>query len=192
MTTRVSVTSTAIAKISRWCRVVRRSEDGAAAVEFGMTVPILVVVLLGIIELSMLMFATLMLDVGIRDAARFGLTGQGSDNPVGRMREIERIVQDRSMNLVENLDFKIYTYPGGFGTIDLGALDTATSVGILEEDVGGTILETIENGDGANEVVLYQAVGNYKLFTPLFPGFFNLEDGIRLEASHAFRNEPWE
>ena len=192
MTTRVSVTSTATAKILRWCRVVRRSEDGAAAVEFGMTVPILVVVLLGIIELSMLMFATLMLDAGVRDAARYGLTGQGRDDPVARLREIEQIVVDRSMNLVENVDFRIYTFSGGFGSIDMTALDTATVVSIIEQEIDGETVESVQDGDQANDIVLYRAQADYKLLTPLLPGFLEMNDGIRLEASHALRNEPWE
>lgn len=192
MTTRVSDTSTAIAKIPRWCRVVRRANDGTAAVEFGLTMPILIVVLLGIIELSMMMFATLMLDAGIRDAARYGLTGQGSDNPVARVREIERIVHDRSTNLVENLNFEIYTYTGGFGSIDLNALDTATTVSIQTEEVDGETVETVQNGDGANDIVLYRAVADYRLLTPLFTGFLDMDNGIRLDSSHAFRNEPWE
>lgn len=193
MTTKVSITLASVAKMSPRFRAARRCENGSAAVEFGLTMPVLILVLLGILELSLLTFANLMLDAGVREAARYGLTGQQNDDPVARYHEIERIVKDRSMDLVTNIDFQIYTFPGGFGSIDMTDLDSATSVEVREEDDGsGEMVEVIDNADGADDVVLYRAVADYVMMTPLFPGLVGFTDTITLEASFAFRNEPWE
>ncbi|NBC33829.1 MAG: hypothetical protein GVY13_14240 [Alphaproteobacteria bacterium] len=193
MTTRVSITSAAVAKISPRRRAVGRNEEGSAAVEFALTLPILLVVLLGIIELSMLTFANLMLDAGVRDAARYGLTGQQADQPAVRYNEIERLVRHRTAGLVTDLNFEIYTFPDGFGSIDMADLGSATQVTVQEQVNGdGDTVQTIENADGADQVVLYRAFGKYEMLTPVFPGFLNNDDSLTLEASFAFRNEPGE
>lgn len=193
MTTKVSITLAAVAKLSPRFRAARRSEDGSAAVEFALTMPVLILVLLGILELSLLTFANLMLDAGVRDAARYGLTGQQSESPVARYHEIERIVKDRSAELVTNIDFQIYTFSGGFGSIDMADLNSATAVEVREEvNSDGDTVEVIDNVDGSDDVVLYRAVADYVMLTPLFPGFLGYTDTITLEASFAFRNEPWE
>lgn len=193
MTTRVSITSVAVAKISPRCRAATCNESGGAAVEFALTLPVLLIVLLGIIELSMMSFANLMLDAGIRDAARYGLTGQQADQPVMRYNEIERLVHDRTAGLITDLDFQIYTFPGGFGAIDMENLDTSSMVTINEQlDEDGETVQTIENADGADQVVLYRALGTYEMITPVFPGLLGLTDNISLEANFAFRNEPGE
>ena len=190
MTTRVSVTSALGPKISPRMHAFCNTKNGATAVEFAITMPILVVLLLGIIEMSMLMFSTIMLDVGIRDAARYGMTGQGRNDPVARLREVERMILDGSEAYVDNIDFQIYRFPDGFGSMDIENLDPATAVQIASEEIDGSTVESVVNGDNPDEVVLYVVTADYQFL--LLPEIVGLIEEVQLEFSFAFRNEPGE
>ena len=59
--------------VRRWSR---REEEGAAAVEFGLIAPILVLLVFGIMSFGILFAQTLSLNNAARQGARFGAVGQ--------------------------------------------------------------------------------------------------------------------
>jgi len=60
----------------RLLRRFRKDDSGATVVELAMIFPVLVVVLVGIIEMSLGMFINTVVEGSLREASRLGLTGQ--------------------------------------------------------------------------------------------------------------------
>ena len=95
----------------RFLRRLCDREDGSPAIEFAFVAPILILMVIGTIEFGMIMFVTILMESGLRDAARYGITG----NEFGGMNRMERIVQiinDRTMGLVDinQADIQILVY----------------------------------------------------------------------------------
>ena len=60
--------------------IVRRNDDGSAAIEFSFTAPLLILTIVGIMEFSMILFLNSVLEGSLRDAAVSG--SQVSHQPV--------------------------------------------------------------------------------------------------------------
>lgn len=162
----------------------------AAAIEFALTLPVLILLVLGIIEFAMMTFVDVMLEAGLREASRYGITGSGSEDQVTRYRTIEQIVLDRTMNLAHNVNFQMQIF-GGFGDIGSG---TGTATTLVQEPNPSPPPDTIwvvYNPDDASSVVLYTVTADYRPLTPLLPSLLGWGDVIELTASVAVRNEPW-
>lgn len=56
-------------------------QRGSSAVEMAIVAPILLLMLVGLIELSLLFFADLSMQYAVREAARYAVTGQVNDDP---------------------------------------------------------------------------------------------------------------
>src|SRR5690242_1118362 len=84
----------------------RRHEDGASGIEFALIATPLVLTVIGMIEVAMILFADVLLEGGVRDAARFGITGQ---TPAGMTREamIRKIIGQRTIGLIDMNKIKI-------------------------------------------------------------------------------------
>ncbi len=185
----------------RFLRRLRDGEDGSPAAEFAFVAPILFLMVIGTIEFGMIMFVTILMESGLRDAARYGITG----NEFGSMNRMERIVQiinDRTMGLVDvnQADIQILVYPdfgvigqgedfvdgNGNGTYDAGETFTdANGNGVWDSDVG-------QSGPGASgQVVLYRIDYAWDLLTPLAAPLIGQNGKFTLSASIAVRNEPW-
>lgn len=179
-----------------------RSDRGAALVEFAFAAPILITMLLGIIEVAMVIFLNLMVESGVREAARFGLTGSERD---GYTREeyIINIVNERTMGLMEitadNLDVRVYesfeaiaeTEPyvdaNLNGAYDDGEPYTDTNGnGSHDEDPG-----TPGAGD-SGDIVVYRVTANWAVFTTYLADLLGDDGLFTISASVAVRNEPWE
>jgi Flp pilus assembly protein TadG len=61
-----------------------QNEDGTALLEFAFTFPILLTAVIGALEVMGLLFATALMEGGLREASRFGITGL---EPVGKSRQ---------------------------------------------------------------------------------------------------------
>src|SRR5688572_1975781 len=58
--------------LGRW----RSCETGATALEFALALPIMLMLILGMLEVAMVMFVSVSVEGGLREAARFGITGR--------------------------------------------------------------------------------------------------------------------
>jgi Flp pilus assembly protein TadG len=63
-----------------------RRADGATALEFALISPVLLLVTLGALEIGMMMFNMITIEGGLREAARYGTTGQQTTDD--RVQEI--------------------------------------------------------------------------------------------------------
>jgi len=189
-------------KILRRFISLRRNESGSPSIEFVFAAPVLILMAIGTIEFAMVMFVTVLMESSLRDAARYGITGQEPE-PGARLAAIMSIIEDRTIGLVDMDDAKIeiLSYPT-FGDINRseGYVD---GNGNGEYDAGETYTDENENGqwdedvgaEGAGEsgqVVVYRMEYDWPLMTLLLDHLIGQDGHITIKASIAVRNEPWE
>ena len=189
-----------------WVRQARRlggEEEGAAAIEFAVVGPVFFLAVVGLIEVAMIILVSILLEGGIRDSARFGLTGQQGQGGVTREAHIIATVRDATLGLVElepgQIETKVYPSFGDIGepeaftdgppfngTYDPGeAYQDTNGNGQWDEDMG------TPGAGGADDIVLYRVRAEWAALTPLFAPFLGEDGIIDLEASVAVRNEPF-
>ena len=179
-----------------------RDRRGVSAVEFAIMAPVLILTITGIMEVAMVLTVSSLLEGGLRDSARFGITG---NIPTGVTREeqIKKIIGDATIGLVDmttaTIDTLVYPsfadigQPEPFtdlnsnGTYDVGEPYTdINSNGQWDPDMGAAGL------GGPGEIVLYKIKYDLPLMTPLLSAIMGGSDNkVTLRASIAVRNEPF-
>jgi Flp pilus assembly protein TadG len=177
------------------------NRDGVAAIEFAVAAPIVTLSIAGLIEISMVMFISSLLEGGIRDASRFGITGYV---PPGTTREqqIRKLVGDATVGLIDMattiIDTKVYP---SFG--DVGQPEPYTdSNGNGHYDAGEPFTDVNGNGQwdpdmgaaglgGPGDIVVYTVTADWRLMTPLLVPLMGTGGHMSLSASVAVRNEPF-
>lgn len=153
-------------------KLARRS-DGATAIEFALVAPILFLFLFGIIELSLFMFASSVVEGATSNAARLSKTGaerSTADSPAERAQmdiaRLKELVLDRGAGVLKADNLTITTSPqGGSNSGTMGA---------------------------SGEIVIYNIAYEWDITTP-FMGEFLGEDGVvTIVASTAVVNEPFD
>ncbi|MHA1113029.1 MAG: TadE/TadG family type IV pilus assembly protein [Alphaproteobacteria bacterium] len=179
-----------------------RATAGTSALEFAFAAPVALISIAGIIELSMMMFVTTLVEGGLREAARFGATGF---TPASVSRE-EKILQTLDENAIGLVDFATATvtyliYPGFEDVgkpepyVDDSPANGAYDAGESYQDVNGNGQWDSDMGaaglGGPGDVVLYTVNYEWKALTPLVAPFIGTNGTLDLSASVAVRNEPW-
>ncbi len=190
-------------------RRLARDRDGSAALEFAYAFPIIVLAVVGLLELSMIMFVSAMMEGGLRDASRFAITGNVPVDANGvptttREQIILDVVNDRTLGLLNltlsDIHMRVYDSFGqvgqpeplivdlnGNGRFDLG--DSYTDIngnGQWDEDMAA-----VGTAGASGDVVAYDLVVDWPLLTPLLAPFIGQNGLIKLGASVAVRNEPY-
>jgi Flp pilus assembly protein TadG len=177
------------------------NRDGVAAIEFAIAAPVVTLTIAALIELSMVMFVSSLMEGGIRDASRFGITGYV---PPGTTREqqIRKLVGDATAGLIDMattiIDTKVYpsfsdvgkpepyTDSNGNGQYDEGEPFTdSNGNGHWDADMGAAGL------GGPSDIVLYTVTADWNMMTPLLVPFMGSGGKMVLSASVAVRNEPF-
>lgn len=180
----------------------RRNESGSPSIEFVFAAPVLFLMVIGTIEFGMIMFVTVLMESGLRDAARYGITGQEPE-PGARLAAIKGIIEDRTVGLVDmdQAKIEILSYPA-FGDVDRGE-EYVDGNGNGDYDAGETY--TDENGNGqwdedvgsegageSGQVVVYRMEYDWPLMTFMLGPLVGKDGHFSIRASIAVRNEPWE
>jgi hypothetical protein len=148
------------------------------------------------------MFTTTLMEGALREASRYGITGQESD-PGARLARIIEIIEEHTIGLVDisAADVEVVVYPGfdkigageefvdgnGNGVYDLGETFTdENDNGVYDDDIG------VPGPGDAGAVVLYRIRYDWPLLTPVFSKMLGDAVSVPLSASIAVRNEPWE
>lgn len=176
--------------------------DGVAILEFGLTAPVVILAVVGLVELGTMMFVNSLVEGGLREAARFGITGYA---PAGVSRE-DRILQIVAKNTIGLVDMSTATvtqlvYPG-FGAVgqpepfvDEPPANGAYDPGEEFQDINGNGVWDADMGvagaGGPSAVVLYTIAVDWPALTPVFRPFMGANGKIRMAASVAVRNEPF-
>ena len=179
----------------------RRNRKGSAVTEFAIAAPVVIMAIVGIIEFSMILFVSSLLEGGLREASRFGLTGF-QPNGLTREERILKIVEDHTHGLVDgtaiNLSTLVYpsfdsigqpepfTDENSNGTFDAGEpyMDINGN-NQWDPDMGAAGL------GGPEDIVLYTIEYDWPLMTGMLNSFVGNDGKIGLRASVVVRNEPY-
>lgn len=84
-----------------------RRQSGATVVEMAIIAPVFLLILLSLIELSMMFFATLTMQYAVREGARYAITGQSNLDPASsnqqRYNAIVFSIKDNSLGMFDKL-----------------------------------------------------------------------------------------
>ncbi|HSO43461.1 MAG TPA: TadE/TadG family type IV pilus assembly protein [Rhodospirillales bacterium] len=187
------------------CRTFRRDERGSPVVEFAIGGPVFFLMVCAIVEFGLVMFVIVLMESSLRDASRYGLTGQlpdGASTMSEREAFIRELVEDRTLGLVDfdKAVLDIRSYPT-FDDVARGEdfVDGNTNG---KYDGGETFKDCNANGKrdddrgaaGAGEsgaVVVYRLRYDWPLITPMMSKIIGTDGKFPLSASVAVRNEPW-
>lgn len=191
-----------IAALRQWLRRLERRRDGTAALEFAFVAPALLLLTIGTMEISMIFFGNALLEGGLRESARFGLTG--AMPPSGtREDHVVEVVNAHGAGIVNvtAADVTTLVYPNFTsigqaepytdedGSMSYNNPEPFTDVncnGSWDPDMGRAGL-----GSGG-EVVVYTVNFDMPMMTGLLSGMMGVGGKIPLTASVTVRNEPFD
>jgi len=176
--------------------------DGSTLLEFAFGVPILLTVVLASMEYGAIMLTSTLMESSLREAARFGITGQQPAG-VSRLERITEIIDQRTLGLIDMTKAKvdILVYPSfsdigrgedyidgnANGTYDIGETFTDENAnGVWDADIG-----TAGSGQ-SGDIVVYRLQYDWQSMTPFAAQFMGNAGVINLNASIVVRNEPWD
>lgn len=169
-------------RLRRLFRCVRRNEEGAAAVEFALILPVFLLFLLGIMEVSIMFFTTTVVDNAMLDAARLVRTGQAqtAGNAVTTFRN-QVCASLGAVYDCNNLNMDVRAF-GSFGTMNF----------VIEEDADGDPVYVF-NAGGASDAVLVRVIYDFNFNTPMIGNLMGGADNtVQMTAAAIFRTEPFE
>lgn len=176
--------------------------DGATALEFAFAIPVVLLLIIGMLEVAIIMFVNVSVEGGLREAARFGITGQAPDGTT-REQAILDIIERYTFGFVD-LDAATITFTTYDSFNDVGQPEPWTDAnGNGEYDAGETYSDLNGNGQwdadrgaqgigAAGEVVRYEIDYSWGLMTPYVAGLLGENGVLHMSASIAVRNEPFD
>lgn len=179
----------------------RRNRKGSALTEFAIAAPVVIFALMGIVEFSMILFVSSLLEGGLREASRFGLTGF-QPNGLTREERILQIVQDHTHGLIDESAANLSTlvYPSFDSIGEPEPFTDENSNGVFDAgepymDVNGNNQWDPDMGaaglGGPEDIVLYTIEYDWPLMTGLLTDVIGNNGTIGLRASVVVRNEPY-
>ncbi len=193
----------------------RKFDDrGVAIIEFALIAPVLFLITFGIIELGMMMATLTSLEGGLKEASRYGITGQSPDDST-RIEKIRTILDQHTIDLIDfsEATFTVKTYPS-FSMVGQpepfvdsgpgdpedpnpchnGKYDADPLCGESFTDLNGNASWDEDIGeDGAGmggEVVSYTVLVPWHIMTPVFDKVLGTGGSLPLQATIVVRNEP--
>lgn len=175
--------------------------DGATALEFAFAFPVLIMLVVGMIEVAMIMFVSVSVEGGLREAARYGITGQEPATGT-REEQILAIIERHTYGLVtvgaENVAMKSYDSFDDVGQpepwTDIN-VDGEYTVGEPYDDLNCNLQWDADRGTAgvgeAEDVVLYTVDYDWGLMTPVVGHLVGDGGTLHMSASIVVRNEPY-
>ncbi|HVJ51280.1 MAG TPA: TadE family protein [Aliidongia sp.] len=159
----------------------RLGERGTAAIEFAFAAPVFLLVILGIFELSFMVFVQTVLDGSARDAARLIRTGQvaTSTDPQATFQNL--LCSDMAVLVgCTNLIFNVQTFSS------FSAVTTTPP-----KDKNGKPVTTFNAGNASTDM-LVEVLYNRPFATQIIGKFFGSTESVYLSSTVIFRNEPYQ
>jgi Flp pilus assembly protein TadG len=182
---------------ARWFR----DQQGAAAAEFAVVAMTLIVMTIGVFEIAAVMIVNVLVEGGLREASRAGITGY---TPAGKTREqmILELLNKHTQGMVTPQTATIETrvYPSFSQVGKPEPFTDANNNGVRDNgepytDVNGNGMWDADMGvaglGGPGDVVHYRVSYDWHLLTGLLMPSLSENGIIRLSASVVVRNEPY-
>jgi len=152
-----------------------RKDRGNSVVEFALTLPIFIILVIGIIEFGWYFFVQHTLQYATREGMRLALVGRTLNvggTPLSREASIIKTIQDNATLAIKP--------------------STAVQVSIYPVDNAGFIdptgWETRQEAGDPGQYMRVRSRYNHRFFTPLIGGFFS-GGAIVIQAEGTYRNE---
>jgi len=147
-----------------------RRQSGATVVEMAIIAPVFLLVMLALVELSLMFFATLTMQYAVREGARYAITGRCDRDPAAtnqqRFNAIIQSMRDNSLGFYDRLTPRIAVNGTGYA-----------SSGYNNNMFGA-----------AGSIVVIQLTSDWQVTTPLLSQFF--KDGkYTFAVATTMRNE---
>ena len=179
-----------------------RARRGSALVEWGFVAPVMVLLIMVIIELSMITFINNAVEGGLKEASRWGITGQTAPDGLTREQYIAKMIKEHTYGLIPDADITVSTkvYPT-FSDVGKGEPFTDTNAN-NKYDAGEPFTDVNKNGKwdadmGSNsvgkggDIVAYTVDYKWTVMTPLLIPFAQSNGQFSYAATVVIRNEPF-
>lgn len=190
----------------RHAKKIVRDSDGVVTLELALILPVFLLLLFGIIEFSIIMFAKSVMEGATSITSRMGKTGYIEE---GKSREdmLIDLLEQKSSGILdpERIEIETLVYEsfsdisqpepltidvngnGEYDPADGDAYQDVNGNGAWDEDIGAAGL------GGAGDIVVYHVHYPWPVMTPIMSGFLADDDGnYPLDVSVVVRNEPYE
>ncbi len=179
-----------------------RSQEGALAIEFAVLAPVLIILLMGIVEFGLIMFANTVLEGATSMGARIGKSGTGGTGGT-REQYIRNQIKTLSGGLLDPNNVVITTQPyptySTSGSPPAEPCITPTcgggTAGVDYTDLNGNGVYDLVRSDAGlgGDVVVYRSTYNWPLKTPLIAQIIGHggDNIFPITAVTTVRNEPF-
>ncbi|WP_120498778.1 TadE/TadG family type IV pilus assembly protein [Kiloniella sp. EL199] len=178
-----------------------KCDKGVVALEYALGLPVFLTMVLGIFDLGGVYFASILLEGGLREAARYGVTGNLAPGVTKEEKILETInfhgagfvqVKADELSTLVYKDFdsigdpEPYVDADGNNAYDAGEAFTDLNCnGAWDSDSG------FDGAGNGSEVVLYTVEHETQLITGYIAHLVGKDGKVKLRASVAVRNEPY-
>lgn len=182
------------------CKIRKFNSDdsGVTTVEFALIAPVFILMLTGLIEFSLAMFASGVMEGATAASSRYGKTGYVIEG-ITRQQQIINTVSSRTAGLLnpDNITVNTTVYPS-FDSISqeepyIDANHNGTyNVGETYTDINGNgqwDSEGVEGLGNANDIVVYTVSYPWTINTPLISYFFS--EPFVISSRTVVKNEPY-
>ena len=176
-----------------------RDLAGAAVLEYAFTAPIMLAGVVGVMEIGNVMFVNTLMEGAARDAARYGITGQGTETE--RLASIQSIIGNGTIGLVDLATAQVTTRKyASFDDIGEPYFDTSPANG--QYDPGENYIDINNNAafdpdtgtvgvGGPGEIVVYRIEYDLPLLTGFVSHLIGKDGKMKLAATVPVANEPF-
>ena len=170
---------------------------GAAAVEFAMVAPVLLLGLLGIFDLGYNMYTATLLKGAIHKAARDSTIEGAGIKTADLDQRVTNVVHGIAPKAVLNFSRKSYTSYSVIGKsenfTDINGNETCDNAEPFEDTNGNKqwdVDQGVDGSGGARDAVVYNVQVNYPRAFPLYK-LIGADETSQLSATTILRNQPY-
>ncbi|MFA9219130.1 MAG: TadE/TadG family type IV pilus assembly protein [Sphingomonadaceae bacterium] len=148
-----------------------RRQRGSAVVEMALIAPLVLLLMVGIVEMSLVFFTTLTMQYAVREGARYGITGQVDKDP-------NTANQQRYLAIIQKIKDS-----------SMGMYDRVTPViSVNKQAYASSTAYTSNMFGGPGDIVVLQLDCSWPMATPLLAQFFT--NGVyKFTVAATMRNE---
>ena len=173
-----------------------QAQEGATAIEFAIVAPVFFLMMMGIVEFGLILFANNVIENASTVGARLGITGNDyadesrvakpETGPQDRVSVIRENISRRAGGLLDDskLSISCEALDSGFGALASNSTGNHTCGGAIDNT------QSCSNIGTGGQAVVYTVSYCWDLFTPLIGAFFS-NNQLLLQSSLVVKNEDF-